>query len=120
MSDRFEELRRSFDEDREQPYDHDLHEQSSEDVLSALVEPEDARPSLRRSLRRRPSRSQSRSPSRGGGGAGAGRAARAAGLPRPDGYATLEGSPTGAGALGRRRRQPLQRRDHDAACSRRR
>jgi 6,7-dimethyl-8-ribityllumazine synthase len=40
MSDRFEELRRSFGEDPEQPYDDQL-EQSSEDVLSALVEPEE-------------------------------------------------------------------------------
>ena len=42
MSERFEELRRSFDEGERQPYDHDLHEESSEDVLSALVEPEEA------------------------------------------------------------------------------
>jgi 6,7-dimethyl-8-ribityllumazine synthase len=41
MSDRFEELRRAFDEDESQPYDHDLHEESSEDVLSALVEPDE-------------------------------------------------------------------------------
>jgi 6,7-dimethyl-8-ribityllumazine synthase len=41
MSDRFEELRRSFGEDQEEPYDHDQLEQSSEDVLSALVEPEE-------------------------------------------------------------------------------
>jgi 6,7-dimethyl-8-ribityllumazine synthase len=37
MSERFEELRESLDRDR-QPYDHDELEQSSEDVLSALVE----------------------------------------------------------------------------------
>jgi 6,7-dimethyl-8-ribityllumazine synthase len=42
MSDRFYELRRSFDDDVPQPYDHDLHEESSEDVLSALVEPDEA------------------------------------------------------------------------------
>jgi 6,7-dimethyl-8-ribityllumazine synthase len=42
MTDRFEELRRTFDEDARQPYDHDVHEESSEDVLSALVEPEEA------------------------------------------------------------------------------
>jgi 6,7-dimethyl-8-ribityllumazine synthase len=40
MSDRFDELRRRFGDEGEQPYDHDQHEQSSEDVLSALVEPE--------------------------------------------------------------------------------
>ena len=39
MSDRFEELRRSFEQDERQPYDHDQFEESSEDVLSALVEP---------------------------------------------------------------------------------
>jgi 6,7-dimethyl-8-ribityllumazine synthase len=42
MSDRFEELRRSFDEDEPQPFDHELHEESSEDVLSTLVEAEEA------------------------------------------------------------------------------
>ena len=42
MSDRFEELRRRFDEGEREPYDHDRHEESSEDVLSALVEPAEA------------------------------------------------------------------------------
>jgi 6,7-dimethyl-8-ribityllumazine synthase len=41
VSDRFEELRRTFDEGDRQPYDHDVHEESSEDVLSALVEPDE-------------------------------------------------------------------------------
>ena len=41
MSESFEELRRSFD-DEAQLYDHDQHEQASEDVLSGLVEAEDA------------------------------------------------------------------------------
>jgi 6,7-dimethyl-8-ribityllumazine synthase len=42
VSDRFEELRRTFDEDApRQLYDHDLHEEASEDVLSALAEPEE-------------------------------------------------------------------------------
>jgi 6,7-dimethyl-8-ribityllumazine synthase len=41
VSDRFEELRRAFDEEAQQPYDHDLHEESSEDVLRALVQPEE-------------------------------------------------------------------------------
>lgn len=45
MSDRFEELRRSFDEERE-PYDHDRYEESSEDVLSALVEPAQEEPEV--------------------------------------------------------------------------
>ncbi|MFL5930498.1 MAG: 6,7-dimethyl-8-ribityllumazine synthase [Gaiellaceae bacterium] len=41
MSDRFDELRRTFDEDAPNDvYDHDLHEEASEDVLSALAEPE--------------------------------------------------------------------------------
>jgi 6,7-dimethyl-8-ribityllumazine synthase len=42
VSDRFEELRRAFDEDApSEVYDHDLHEEASEDVLSALVEPQE-------------------------------------------------------------------------------
>ena len=41
MSDRFDELRRAFDDDAGPPYDHDVHEESSEDVLSALVEPDE-------------------------------------------------------------------------------
>jgi 6,7-dimethyl-8-ribityllumazine synthase len=40
VSDRFEELRRRYSDEAKQPYDHDLHEESSEDVLSALVEAE--------------------------------------------------------------------------------
>jgi 6,7-dimethyl-8-ribityllumazine synthase len=40
MSDRFEELRRRYSEEGEQPHDHDQHEEASEDVLSALAEPE--------------------------------------------------------------------------------
>ena len=41
MSDRFEELRRAFDKDAPgEVYDHDIHEEASEDVLSALAEPE--------------------------------------------------------------------------------
>jgi 6,7-dimethyl-8-ribityllumazine synthase len=40
VSDRFEELRRAFDDDASREvYDHDLHEEASEDVLSALAEP---------------------------------------------------------------------------------
>jgi 6,7-dimethyl-8-ribityllumazine synthase len=41
VSDRFEELRRAFDEEAPQPYDDDLHEESSEDVLRALVQPDE-------------------------------------------------------------------------------
>jgi 6,7-dimethyl-8-ribityllumazine synthase len=42
VSDRFEELRRAFDEDAPpEVYDHDVHEEASEDVLSALAEPEE-------------------------------------------------------------------------------
>jgi 6,7-dimethyl-8-ribityllumazine synthase len=40
VSDRFEELRRRYADEAQQPYDHDRHEESSEDVLSALAEPE--------------------------------------------------------------------------------
>jgi 6,7-dimethyl-8-ribityllumazine synthase len=42
MSESFEELRRRFDDEAVQPYDHDLHEKASEDVLSGLVEAEEA------------------------------------------------------------------------------
>jgi 6,7-dimethyl-8-ribityllumazine synthase len=41
MSDRFEELRRRYSEDAQEPYEHDQLEESSEDVLSALVEREE-------------------------------------------------------------------------------
>jgi 6,7-dimethyl-8-ribityllumazine synthase len=42
VSDRFEELRRRYSDEAQtqEPYDHDRHEESSEDVLSALAEPE--------------------------------------------------------------------------------
>jgi 6,7-dimethyl-8-ribityllumazine synthase len=39
VSGRFDELRRSLEQDERQPYDHDFLEEPSEDVLSALVEP---------------------------------------------------------------------------------
>jgi 6,7-dimethyl-8-ribityllumazine synthase len=43
VSDRFEELRRAFDEDAPRGvYDRDVHEETSEDVLSALVAPQPA------------------------------------------------------------------------------
>jgi 6,7-dimethyl-8-ribityllumazine synthase len=43
VSDRFEELRRAFDEDAPRDvYDDDVHEEASEDVLSALVDPAEA------------------------------------------------------------------------------
>jgi 6,7-dimethyl-8-ribityllumazine synthase len=41
MSESFEELRRRFDDEAVQPYDHDVHERASEDVLSGLVEAAD-------------------------------------------------------------------------------
>ena len=105
MSDRFEELRRSFEQDERQPYDHDQYEEASEDVLSALVEPARRRPSragaepergrraeadepeAARSRRSRPSRSPSPTPSR---------STRPPGFRVPDGYATLEGTPNGS------------------------
>jgi 6,7-dimethyl-8-ribityllumazine synthase len=40
MSDRFEELRRRYSDETQEPSDHDQHEEASEDVLSALAEPE--------------------------------------------------------------------------------
>jgi 6,7-dimethyl-8-ribityllumazine synthase len=94
VSDRFEELRRSLDDDVRQPYDHDLHEEPSEDVLSALVEPADseleeadepeaaAEPEPEVVPEQEPEAIGEHAPP---------------GFRVPDGYTTLEGSPTGEG-----------------------
>jgi 6,7-dimethyl-8-ribityllumazine synthase len=93
VSDRFEELRRTFDEDERQPYDHDLHEESSEDVLSALVEPEaveaaeeEEDPAVVDDAEPEPEATPVPEP-----------VAEHAppGFRVPDGYETLEGAPTG-------------------------
>ena len=99
MSDRFEELRRRFEEGEREPYDHDQHEQSSEDVLSALVEPADEaedstildepeaaaepvpEPEVVPEPEPEPEPVEQHAPP---------------GFRVPDGYATLEGSPEGA------------------------
>jgi 6,7-dimethyl-8-ribityllumazine synthase len=91
MSDRFEELRRRFEEGDQEPYEHDQHEQSSEDVLSALVEPADEaeestvleEPEAAAEPEAEPETEpvEQHAPP---------------GFRVPDGYATLEGSPTGA------------------------
>ena len=91
MSDRFEELRRTFDEDDRQPYDHDQHEESSEDVLSALADPEEveveepeaeaeAEPEREAEPEPEPEPAAEHAPP---------------GFRVPDGYAALEGSPSG-------------------------
>ena len=90
MSDRFEELRRTFDEDAPNDvYDHDVHEEASEDVLSALAEPEEvaveepeaeAEPAPEREAETEPVAEHA-----------------PPGFQVPDGYSALEGSPSGDG-----------------------
>ena len=102
MSDRFEELRRRYSDEAQQPYDHDEHEESSEDVLSTLVEPEEEAvedstvvdepelvPEEEPVVEVQPEPEPESPPE----------ALAEHTLPTfrvPDGYATLEGSPTGA------------------------
>jgi 6,7-dimethyl-8-ribityllumazine synthase len=88
MSDRFEELRRRYSEEA-QPYDPDEHEEASEDVLSALAEPEpepaedstavDEPEPAAEEVEAEPAPQHT-----------------ATGFRVPDGYATLEGSPNGS------------------------
>jgi 6,7-dimethyl-8-ribityllumazine synthase len=94
MSDRFEELRRRFDEGEREPYDHDRHEESSEDVLSALVEPAEDSTVVEEEPEVEPEPEQEaelepdpepESPAQHS----------APEFRVPSGYATLEGSPTG-------------------------
>jgi len=90
VSDRFEELRRTFDEDAPNDvYDHDVHEEASEDVLSALAEPEEvaveepeaeAEPAPEREAEPEPVAEHA-----------------PPGFQVPDGYSALEGSPSGDG-----------------------
>ena len=90
MSDRFEELRRTFDEDAPNDVDdHDVHEEASEDVLSALAEPEEvaveepeaeAEPAPEREAEPEPVAEHA-----------------LPGFHAPDGYSALEGSPSGDG-----------------------
>ncbi len=104
MSDRFEELRRRYSEEGQQPYDHDEHEEASEDVLSALAEPEAdaeaaAEPVEDSVVVDEPEAAavppaEEEEPESEPEAAPAQHAP--AGFSIPDGYATLEGSPNGA------------------------
>ena len=109
MSDRFDELRRAFDDDAGPPYDHDVHEESSEDVLSALVEPDEPGVVESEDSAAREGVEAERPEAETEPGAEAQPEARLVPAPAPeppaehalpgfrvpDGYATLEGSPTG-------------------------
>jgi 6,7-dimethyl-8-ribityllumazine synthase len=100
MSDRFEELRRRYSEEARQPHDHDEHEEASEDVLSALAEPEpDAEPAPADSatvpdepagevVPEEPPSEDGKAPEPA--------QHTPPGFGIPDGYATLEGSPNGS------------------------
>jgi 6,7-dimethyl-8-ribityllumazine synthase len=94
VSDRFEELRRTFDEDAPNDvYDHDLHEEASEDVLSVLAEPgEVAVEEPEAEAEPEPELDAEAEPE-------ADPVAEHAppGFRVPDGYAALEGSPSGDG-----------------------
>jgi len=102
MSDRFEELRRRYSEDAQEPYDHDLHEEASEDVLSALAEPEaeagdesvNGSVTVEEPEAAAESAAEEEEPEPEPDAAPAQHAP--AGFSIPDGYATLEGSPSGA------------------------
>ena len=98
MSDRFEELRRTFDEDApSEVYDHDVHEEASEDVLSALAEADEveveeskaeAEPEPEPAAAAVPEPEPEPEPEPVGEHA-------PPGFRVPDGYAALEGSPSG-------------------------
>jgi len=88
MSDRFEELRRRYSEEA-QPYDPDEHEEASEDVLSALAEPE-PEPAEDSTAVDEPE------PAAAEVEAEPAPQHTATGFRVPDGYATLEGSPNGS------------------------
>jgi 6,7-dimethyl-8-ribityllumazine synthase len=97
VSDRFEELRRTFDEDERQPYDHDLHEESSEDVLSALVEPEPVEPAEEEEGPTVVDEPEAEAESEPAAAPEPEPVTEHAppGFRVPDGYETLEGAPTG-------------------------
>jgi len=98
VSDRFEELRRTFDEDApSEVYDHDVHEEASEDVLSALAEADEveveeskaeAEPEPEPAAAAVPEPEPEPEPEPVGEHA-------PPGFRVPDGYAALEGSPSG-------------------------
>jgi 6,7-dimethyl-8-ribityllumazine synthase len=105
VSDRFEELRRAFDEDApREVYDHDVHEETSEDVLSTLVEPEEVEAEEGGDVVEEPepepvAEAESEVESEPEAAPAPGPIAEHAppGFRVPDGYATLEGSPGGDG-----------------------
>ena len=101
MSDRFEQLRRTFDDKAAQPYDHDVHEESSEDVLSALVEREaedEPEPEVqdKAAQEAEPEPDSESAPLTAVDEAPAD---HAPGFRVPEGYAPLEGSPSGSGRM---------------------
>jgi 6,7-dimethyl-8-ribityllumazine synthase len=104
VSDRFEQLRRTFEDKAAQPYDHDQHEESSEDVLRALVEPEEAEPEPEVEAEAVPEPEPESEPepepepeAEEAPPAVAPVEEHAPGFRIPDGYAPLEGSPSGSG-----------------------
>ena len=102
MSDRFEELRRRYSEEELQPYDHDRHEEASEDVLSALAEPEaeaevEAEAMEDSVALDEPEAAAEHEPEEPESDAAAEPTQHTPpGFSIPDGYATLEGSPNGS------------------------
>ncbi|HKH31060.1 MAG TPA: 6,7-dimethyl-8-ribityllumazine synthase [Gaiellaceae bacterium] len=94
MSDRFEELRRTFDEDApSEVYDHDVHEEASEDVLSALAEADEVEVEESKAEAEpepEPAAAAVPEPEPEPVGEHA-----PPGFRVPDGYAALEGSPSG-------------------------
>jgi 6,7-dimethyl-8-ribityllumazine synthase len=94
MSNRFEELRRSFDEGEREPYDHDRHEEPSEDVLSALVETEEP---VQSEPEPEPAAELEEVAAEPGAEEPPAAEHAPAGFRTPDGYATVEGSPSGSG-----------------------
>jgi len=94
VSDRFEELRRTFDEDApSEVYDHDVHEEASEDVLSALAEADEVEVEESKAEAEpepEPAAAAVPEPEPEPVGEHA-----PPGFRVPDGYAALEGSPSG-------------------------
>jgi 6,7-dimethyl-8-ribityllumazine synthase len=96
VSDRFEELRRAFDDDAPpEVYDHDLHEEASEDVLSALAEPEEVE-EPEAAAEAEPEPEPEPEPEAAPEAEPVAQHA-SPGFRVPDGYAALEGTPNGDG-----------------------
>jgi 6,7-dimethyl-8-ribityllumazine synthase len=100
VSDRFEQLRRTFDDKAAQPYDHDVPEESSEDVLRALVEPEEEAAEAEVEEEAAPEAEPESEPeSEPLTAVEEAPADHAPGFRVPDGYTPLEGSPSGSGRM---------------------